>query len=136
MKQSRTELREKIMIILYQIYLYRKDNIRYIIEDVIKENYEVENKFLSDIVYGVLEKEDIIDETINKYMKEWNTSRLGLIDQAIIRLSTFELMFYDTPHIVSINEGIELSKKYSDEKVTKLINAVLDEILNNEVKDE
>ena len=69
-------------------------------------------------------------------MKEWTIDRLGNIDQAIFRLSAYELLFTNTPHIVSINEGIELSKKYSDEKVTKMLNAVLDEILDKEVSNE
>ena len=129
---NRSELREKIMIILYQIYFYKSSNIKYEVKDVIKEVYDRENKFISDIVFGVIEKEDEIDKVINKYIIEWKISRLGNTDQAILRMSTFELLFYDTPNIVAINEGIELSKKYSDEKVTKMINAILDNILNNE----
>ena len=136
MKTSRSELREKIMIILYQIYMYRKDNINYDINSVIKENISIENQFVNTMVFNVLEKEKEIDNIINKYMKDWIITRLGNIDQAILRMSTYELLYMDTPPIVSINEGIELSKRYSDDKVTKLINGVLDAILDNEVKDE
>lgn len=124
------------MTILYQIYLYRKDNIPYEIENIIKENVEIENKFVSDIVHGVLEKEKELDKMIDKYMIGWTTSRLGNIDQSIFRMSVYELLYYETPNIVCINEGIELSKKYSDEKVTGLLNGVLDKIYDLEVKDE
>lgn len=136
MKTRRSELREKIMIILYQIYMYRKDSLEYDVDFIIKENLEVDNEFVHNMVFGVLEKETELDKLINKYMTNWVITRLGNIDQAIMRMSVYELLYMDTPHIVSINEGIELSKKYSDEKVTKMINAVLDNILNNEVKDE
>lgn len=137
MKVTRSELREKIMTILYQINVYRKDKIEYKIEDVIKENDKTSNEFILTIVNGVLEKETELDSIINKYMKEdWKISRLGNIDQAIFRMSTYELLYTDTPKIVSINEGIELCKKYSDERVTKMLNAILDEILNNEVTNE
>ena len=136
MKAKRSELREKIMIILYQIYLYKKDNMKYLIEDIIKENLEIENSFVNDIVNGVLNNETKLDSVINKYMSDWKISRLGLTDQAIFRLSTYELLYYDTPNIVCINEGIELAKKYSDEKIVSLINAVLDKIRDLEVKDE
>lgn len=136
MKVTRSELREKIMTILYQINVYRKDQIEYNTEDVITENDKTNNEFILKIVNGVLEKEKELDELINKYMKEWQISRLGNIDQAIFRMSAYELLFTDTPKIVSINEGIELSKKYSDEKITKMLNAVLDGILNNEVTNE
>lgn len=124
------------MTILYQIYIYRKDNIPYETENIIKENLEIENKFVRDIVNGVTEKEKELDQIIDKYMIDWTTSRLGNIDQAIFRMSVYELLYYETPNIVSINEGIELSKKYSDEKVTGLLNGVLDKIYDLEVKDE
>ena len=136
MKVTRSELRERIMTSLYQIYIYRKDKINYNIEDVLKENDKEGNKFVSDIVNGVLSNEEVLNKVLNKYMKEWTIDRLGNIDQAIFRLSAYELLFTNTPHIVSINEGIELSKKYSDEKVTKMLNAVLDEILDKEVSNE
>ncbi len=136
MKVTRSELRERIMTSLYQIYIYRKDKIKYNIEDVLKENDKEGNKFVSDIVNGVLSNEEVLNKVLNKYMKEWTIDRLGNIDQAIFRLSAYELLFTNTPHIVSINEGIELSKKYSDEKVTKMLNAVLDEILDKEVSNE
>ena len=124
------------MTILYQIYIYRKDNIPYETENIIKENLEIENKFVRDIVNGVTEKEKELDQIIDKYMIGWTNSRLGNIDQAIFRMSVYELLYYETPNIVCINEGIELSKKYSDEKVTGLLNGVLDKIYDLEVKDE
>ncbi len=133
---NRSDLREKAMIILYQIYLYKNSNIDYSIEDIISENIDVKNDFINDIVYGVLKNEKDIDKVINKYIIDWKIERLGKTDQAILRISTFEILFYDTPNIVAINEGIELSKKYSDEKITKMINGILDSILNNEVVDE
>ena len=136
MKVTRSELRERIMTILYQINIYRKDKIDYSIEDVIVENDKENNDFVKEIVYGTLEKEKYLDELINKYLNDWTINRLGNIDQAIFRMSVYELLFTDTPHIVSINEGIELSKKFSDEKITKMLNAVLDEILNKEALNE
>lgn len=136
MKTTRSELRNRIMTILYQISVYESDKIDYNVEDVIKENDKENNKFVTDIVYGVLENKEVLDTLINKYIKNWEIKRLGLIDQAIFRMSAYELIYTKTPHIVSINEGIELSKKYSDEKVTKMLNATLDEILNNEVINE
>ena len=123
------------MVILYQIYFYRQANIGYKVEDVIKENLEVDNDFVKDIVYGVLEKEKELDEIINKYIENWKIDRLGKTDQAIFRLSAYELLYYDTPSIVAINEGVELAKKYSDEKVVKMLNAILDNIMKEE-KDE
>ena len=132
MKLTRTEAREKIMVILYQIDFYRKENIEYNLEDVFHENLEMDNKYVTDIVNGVLENQDKIDETISKYLDNWDLDRLGKTDRAILRLSTYEMMYYDTPKVVVINEAVELAKKYSDDKVVKLINAVLDKVRDNE----
>ena len=136
MKLTRTQAREKIMIILYQIDFYKKENISYDLEEVFKENLEIDNKYVRDIVNGVLENIDNIDKIINKYLENWNLNRLGKTDKAILRLGTYELLYFDTPDVVAINEAVELAKKYSDDKVVKLINAVLDKIRDNEVVNE
>ncbi len=136
MKLNRTEAREKIMIILYQIDLYDKDKIPYDLESVFHENLEIDNKFVRDIVDGVLEHKDNIDKIISKYLENWDLDRLGKTDRAILRLSTYEMLYYNTPKVVVINEAVELAKKYSDEKIVKLINAVLDKIRDNEEVDE
>ena len=132
MKLNRTEAREKIMIILYQIDLYVKDNIPYDLENVFHENLEMDNKFVRDVVNGVLENRENIDKVITKYLDNWDLDRLGKTDRAILRLSTYEMLYYSTPKIVVINEAVELAKKYSDDKVLKLIHAVLDKIRDNE----
>ena len=128
MKLTRTEAREKIMIILYQIDFYIKDNISFDVDSVIKENLEMDNKYVNNVVNGVLENLEAIDNTISKYLGNWDLDRLGKTDKAILRLGTYEILYYDTPKVVAINEAIELSKKYSDDKIVKLINAVLDKI--------
>ena len=136
MKLTRTEAREKIMVILYQLDFYVKEKIDYELEDVFKENLEIDNTYVRDVVNGVLENIENIDNIISKYLENWDLDRLGKTDKAILRLGAFELMHYDTPKVVVINEAVELAKKYSDDKVVKLINAVLDKIRDNEVIDE
>lgn len=133
MKYTRTELREKVMIILYQIDFFKKENMEYDTKSVIKEQIEIENEFVNLLVYGVIEKEKELIEIVEKNLKEWSFKRLGNTDQAILKLSVFELLYTSTPKVVVINEAIELAKKYSDEKVVPLINAVLDNILDTEV---
>lgn len=137
MKANRKNTREKAMTILYQVFLYKKNNINYNIDDVIKEvldSIDIEEKvkmdtlYLKTLVKGTLENITDIDNYINKYMENWNIERLGLTDQAILRISVYELIYTDTPDLVCINEAIELSKMYSDEKVARMINGVLDKI--------
>ena len=132
MKLNRTEAREKIMVILYQIDFYIKEGMSYDIDDVIKENLEIDNKFVRDVVYGVMKNIENIDKVISKYLENWDLDRLGKTDKAILRLGTYEMLYYDTPKVVVIHEAVEISKKYSDDKIVKLINAVLDKIRDNE----
>lgn len=128
MQISRSEARYKAMTILYQINLYEKNNISYNTEEVINEQLELKNDFFNELVYGVINNKRDIDLLANKYMKDWTIDRLGLTDAAIIEIAIYEIKYTDTPNIVCINEAIELSKKYSDEKVCKMINGVLDKI--------
>lgn len=127
---TRSELREKIMTILYQIDLYKKNNIDYDIDNVIKETVTVDNEFVKDIVYGVVTYMDELDKIANKYLNNWSIDRLDAEGKAILRMSIYELKYMDTPDLVVINEAVELAKKYSDDAVRKMINAVLDKIVN------
>lgn len=136
MKLTRTEAREKIMVILYQLDFYVKEKIEYNLEDVFKENLEMDNTYVRDVVNGVIENMESIDIVISKYLENWDLDRLGKTDKAILRLGAYELIHYDTPKVVVINEAVELAKKYSDDKVVKLINAVLDKIRDNEAVNE
>ena len=133
---NRSEARIIIMTILYQIELYKNNKLEYTKEDVIKENLEVDNEFVKSCVNGVLEHEKEIIDTANKYLNDWTLNRLGLTDQAIIKLGIYELLYTDTPAVVAINETVELAKKYSDEKVKNMINGVLDKIYKNKVDHE
>ena len=72
----------------------------------------------------------------NKYLENWDIDRLSKPDKAILCIGIYELLYTETPSIVAINEAVELSKKYSDEKVTKMINATLDKIYHEEEEDE
>ena len=65
-------------------------------------------------------------------MSDWTLDRLNKVDGALFLLSSYELKYLDTPSIVSINEWVEISKKYSDEKITKMLNGVLDNIYHSE----
>ena len=132
---NRSELRKKIMTILYQIFLYQNNKIEYNVEDVIKESMEIENEFVNEVVKGVLEYKNDIDKIANKHLKDWTIDRLPATDRAILSIGIYELVYTDTPEIVAINEAVELAGEYSDEKVKNMINAVLDSIYHGE-KDE
>ena len=128
---NRSELREKIMTILYQKNVYNKNKMNYDINDIMKEVLPIENEFVKEIVYGVTTYQTEIDKLANEYLNGWTIDRLGNTDQAILRMGIYELLYTDTPDIVCINEAIELAKSYSDDDVRKMINATLDKIYHN-----
>ncbi len=126
MQKTRSELRVKIMTILYQIDIYRTNKIPYDVDDVIKENMEVENEFVKEVVYGVNTYYDDINTLADEYLIDWSIKRLDKTGANILRMALYELIYTDTPRIVVINEAVELAKKYSDDSVRKMINASLD----------
>ncbi len=131
MEQNRSELRKKIMTILYQINVYKSNKMEYNVDDILKEVLEIDNEFVKEVVYGVITYQNDINTLANKYLDGWTIDRLGNTDKAILQMAIYELMYTETPDIVCINEAIELAKTYSDDDVRKMINAVLDKVYHN-----
>ena len=134
MALTRSELREKCMIILYQNDIINKNKNDEDIDLIIKENLEIDNDFVKEVVYGVITHFNEIDNLCNKYMNDWTIDRIDKTGAAILRIAVYELKYTDTPNVVVINEAIELAKKYSDDSVRKMINAVLDKMIKEEEK--
>lgn len=116
---------------MYQVYILENTNADYDIDSLIKEQLEVENDFVNSSVNGIIKNQKEISKLANDALVDWNIDRLSKVDKAILSLGIYELKYTDTPSIVVINEAVELSKKYSDEKVTKMINAALDKIYHD-----
>lgn len=129
MTLTRSELREKCMVILYQEDMFSKSKCDWNLEEIIDENLDIDNEFVRDVVYGVITHKNDIDKLANENMKDWDISRIDKTGAAILRIAIFELKYTETPEVVVINEAVELAKKYSDDSVRKIINAVLDKII-------
>jgi len=93
------------------------------------------SEFASFLVLGVSKNRDFIDSLLTKYATNWQVQRMAAIDRNVMRLATFELLFApDIPPKVSINEAIELAKKYGDKDSGKFVNGILDKINKTEGK--
>ncbi len=130
--KTRNEVREIALRIIYKINIFDDAKVYYDVNDLIKEEYEVENDFVNSLVNGVIEKREELTSLVNKYMTDWSLDRLNKVDIALFLLASYELKYEKTPSIVCINEWVEISKKYSDEKITKMLNGVLDNIYHSE----
>ena len=129
---TRKEAREEAFRLLFETE-FRTEEEPTAIFAVSEENREVaDNAYIKAVYFGVREHLDEIDAMIERHSKGWKTSRITPISRSVIRLCIYEMKYLeDIPTAVSINEAIELVKKYDDGKMRAFVNGVL-----NGVKDE
>ncbi len=94
------------------------------------QNYdEATKRFTEELAAGVLEHIEVIDAKIKAHTKNWDFHRIAVVDRNILRLAIYELLFRDDiPPVVSINEAIELAKKFSTEDSGRFVNGILDRV--------
>ena len=131
--RKRTRAREFALQVLYQIDI-TSDNADAALDNFWQshEDEEIEKdlkQFTSELVKGVRDNLEPIDEKISKYAANWHLKRMAVVDRNILRLGACELTTrQDIPPKVSINEAVELAKKYSGIEAGKFVNAILDKI--------
>lgn len=94
------------------------------------QSYDAETQtFAEALARGTLEKRPAIDEQIKKVTENWELDRIAAVDRNVLRLAIYEMMFRDdVPPVVSINEAIEIAKKFSTKESGKFVNGILDRI--------
>jgi len=106
--------------------------------DLICENFNSQRSirpFSRQLVLGVCEKMKELDGLIRKASKNWKLERMPRLDKCILRLATFEILFIeDVPPKVSIDEAVEIGKKFGSNDSGSFINGVLDNIYNTLIK--
>lgn len=135
MEETRSGAREMAMKILYQVSVFEKAKASYDLDEMFMDIEGRNKEFIENIVNEVILKREELDKKANKYLINWEINRLNMVDQAIFEIAIYELIYTDTPKKVVIDEAINLSKKYSEESVVKMLNGVLDKIYHEEDKD-
>lgn len=131
-KISRREAREHILGLIYETEFRAEENKEVIFETSAQEREIPKDRFIKEVYFGVCDKLREIDALIAKHSLGWKTERMSRVSRAVLRLGVYELAFTeDIPSRVTINEAIELTKKYDDEKARAFVNGIL-----NAVKDE
>ena len=127
---SRIETREQAMQLLFQIG-FRNTPISEQI-DIFKENHpelaeDPENEaYFLDVVYGVINSRDKLDEKFVPFLKKWKLERLPQTDRIILEIAVYEILTVaEIPTSVSINEAVKLAKKYGTDNSSSYINGVL-----------
>ena len=128
---KRKEAREIVVGLLFETE-FRADESSKEVFATSTENREIpKDEYVERVYFGVYENREMIDQLIGECAKGWKTHRLTRLLRSIMRLATYEMIFEnDIPHSVSINEAIELTKKFDDPKARAFVNGVL-----NAVKD-
>lgn len=93
-----------------------------------------EKEFAQNIVEGVIEHQNEIDETITKFAPDWPLPKITTVDRNILRIATYELLFnFEIPSKVAINEAIELAKTFGGESSGKFVNGVLGAVYRDQL---
>ncbi len=124
---GRRASREAAMKLLYQLEIQKDDRSEQI-ETALEDGSLTDNdkKYIRSIVDGVEEKTALLDSIIEKYAMGWKISRLSKIDLSVLRIGIYEILFReDIPFSVSVNEAVELAKKYSNEDAGAFVNGLL-----------
>ena len=135
MKGGRRIARELALKILYQTEFqsFAKDKaLQPVLEDFFeKGDYSQKEKdFCSEILTGLRDNKEVIDEKIKDYSKNWDIKRMSLVDLNIMRIAVFEMLYEkDVPEKAILNEALELAKTFSGGKSPAFINGILDQIL-------
>lgn len=140
--RKRTMARELALQILYQ-YDIRRDDAEILLADYLKKEYISEKKlndsvrdFTTTLVKGTIANLERIDAIVSSYAENWKLERMAVVDRNIMRMAAYELLFIeDIPPKVSINEAVDLAKKYGDVDSSKFVNGILDKISKKEKKE-
>ena len=133
MSTRRRQIREKVLQGLFA-YELSHEPVELILETIVgglkkePESFEV----AKTLFMKVIDTKDELDTLIKSRVANWEFNRLAVIDKIVLRISICELLYFeDIPPKVSINEAIEIARRYSTEKSDKFVNGVLDSILDD-----
>jgi transcription antitermination protein NusB len=127
----RRDAREAAVQFLYQVDTYKPAKVDEALAEFWKQNEEPQNvrDFANDLLRGALEKLPEVDAKIRTLADNWDFERLAAVDRNILRLAVYEMLFRpEIPPVVSINEAIEIAKKFSTAESGKFVNGLLDRV--------
>ncbi len=128
---TRREAREELINLLFETE-FRADETPTEIFATSEENREVpDDDYVRRAYFSIMDKIQDIDRLIGENAHGWRTSRMGRVSRAVLRMAVYEMMYEaDIPLAVTINEAVELTKRYDDEKARPFVNGILNSIKN------
>lgn len=130
---NRSRSREIAMEVIYQMDIHNQFEMEFADRMVNQYEEDVDMNYINKALRLLIENHKGIDESISPLLKNWKIERIGKIDLAILRLALTELSYMpEIPDKVAVNEAVNMSKKYVDEKSGKFINGVLKHFIKSE----
>lgn len=124
---KRREAREALFALLYEMSYNAPEELEDTI-DRARENRDLEDEYILTSIRGIYKNRDEIDMMIASHAKGWSLERLSRTTLAIMRISVYEMLFAAIPYTISINEAVEIAKKYDDEQSPTFINGILNAV--------
>ena len=127
---TRRKTRKVVLQVLYEADSVRRD-ATLVLERMAKEEHlsASAQTFASDVVKGVLENREKIDDTITTFAPTWPIGQMAIVDRNILRMAICELMLGETPPKVAINEAVELAKAFGSDSSPRFVNGVLGSVM-------
>ena len=126
---KRREAREILVGLLFESEFRTDENYVEIYAISAEERMIPEDDYIKKAYYTICERRKEIDECIGKHAHGWKTSRMAKLSRSILRMAVYEMLYEEEiPYSVSINEAVELTKKYDDEKARAFINGILNSV--------
>ncbi|MGG5462447.1 transcription antitermination factor NusB [Clostridium sp. B9] len=132
---NRVKSREHLLQLAYQMEITSESALETFNDFVENEEIlktDLDLAYIKSGLLGIEEHKEELNALIEAQLVKWKLNRISKVNLSILRISTYEMLFADdVPGKVSINEAIELCKKYSDNKSVSFINGVLDKVYKN-----
>ena len=129
MTMNRREAREKAFELIYEMDFHKESDYLEIYANALSTREIEDNDFVRNTFSGVYENKEKIDAIISECAVGWKLDRISGVSLAIMRLSTYEMVFAnDVPVNVSLNEAIELAKKFDEDSAPSFINGILNKV--------
>lgn len=130
---NRSDMREHAFKLIYSLEIQKVDNIQEQVDLYFESNNikdEEAKKYITDTILGIEKNKAEILSDIEKNLKEeWKLNRISKMDLSVLKLAIYEIKFSEVPYKVSINEAVELAKKYGEDKSKKFVNGILASIV-------
>ncbi len=128
---TRSQAREEAFCLLFETEFHGELPPREIFDLALEAREISDLAYIRTVYFGVQEKKEEIDALISENSKGWRPDRIAPVSRSILRLAIYEMLYVeDVPPSVAINEAVELTKKFDEEKARAFVNGILNSVKN------